>query len=702
MNELITYAQIDASRPLPQLVPVEAGIWQCVLYATGKVLGFMKKTYNEEIINVNNVIIDYRELTQYKKLEDLRGLPFNKAGWVNKGELIYIRFYNFSPPLLFTSFKYGKLFGFTNGSPKLIDGIMYRPGLKTTPAIEQSADALTYDKMKFNSASISIDNTNGQFDNVSDLFGNEFNVFVEEHNDTKIKNNENVVLLIDQEEKEQLIIRNADTEKLVVLSNDTSIKSQPLDIAQYYISNITAKLNEAVFHLKDKRERLSAQLPDEKYLVENSRMESYPMIEDKYIDKDKQEAYGYCFGVPGVCLEGKRINSNQPQFRYRFSGQISRVDRIQVKMKDAWTTVYQRKKPSDTAGSTADNWSDPYPRWGPAIIPGSGPPATSIPKDTKLLEKGEITLHYLIAKQDSDISKGMNEVRMDGVFNNPRGRDVSNVNEDNNEAIMPLDIIEDIMWKYADVPFPETETDYNDSTYYDAEIVKELGKLTHKIGILYDKKISVYEAIEKLQSGGVFGFQFHVYKNKFTARLDDPNREQSSKLGIIKSQEILNLDEVEIDWNADLYGTHTDIEYAHNYSEDSGRHFIDTDNRGAIMEIHKVEKVWEACTLLVNDSDANIKSNLLLKDFSELCPLIKNIQLFGIKWFELRIYDIVEIDFSVPGETKIVYPRNLMPITKTLSDSREFAGSKLRCQILKIGIDVSTGITSIDVRVRGE
>ena len=321
---------------------------------------------------------------------------------------------------------------------------MYLPGLLSVPVIEQSVDAYTYDKMKFEGASITIDNSKARFDNTGNLLGNEFN------------------LLCGFKGADYATYR---------------------ELIEYYIANITFSLEEVTFSLKDKRERLSYKIPNEKYTVEK-----YPYIEDNMIDKDIQEAYGICFGVPGVCLNGKQvyIDETYPEdgyidfYEFRFSREITRVDKIEVKMAngeladpdnpdntikiDGWTTIYQR-----TRGQSPDNWFG----WKTGVTPGD--------LETKKAE-GIITLHYAVAKQGGKQENKVNDARMDGTFINFKN---------------PLDIIQDIMETYGGII-------YDDKKYDIDEFESELGKLSNNdIGILFDKSISIYEAIENIQSGTV-------------------------------------------------------------------------------------------------------------------------------------------------------------------------------------------------------
>jgi len=60
-----------------------------------------------------------------------------------------------------------------------------------------------------------------------------------------------------------------------------------------------------------------------------------------------------------------------------------------------------------------------------------------------------------------------------------------------------------------------------------------------------------------------------------------------------------------------------------------------------------------------------------------LRPVIRNIKLSGEKWFgldksfkELRIYDIIEIDFRMPGDEKEKYPRHLIRMIEEAGEEK--------------------------------
>jgi hypothetical protein len=731
MKELALFAEIERSEPLVSVPTIyQAGIWRYSIY-TKKILPFMRDTGGRTPVNVNSIIVDNEEYIKFDTLEELRReLEPDRGGWVNGGNVVYVRFPFHNPPYFHFTFTCGILMGFTNGKPVIVDGTLYKPSEMTTPQITHSADVFTYDRMKFNVANISIGNTDGQFDNPKKLFGNEFNLKVGVVEEAERRPEDFIKTIEEAGDEKAVSVR--ETNEYIVLNKEGEKEEIKLKmLAQYYIENISVTLDKADFKLSDKRERLSAKIPNKQYTKEE-----FNFLNDNLDNKDMQEVYGHCFGVPGVCLEENRqfvdtvYKKLLQQYRFRFSSQISRIDRIQVKMTageipgsdmtpsmktvDGWTTIYQRVAPDV---NSLDYWETLYPAWKEGV---NYDPINDPAGDIKTyVDDGIITLRWDISKQGGKRENRINEVRIDGVFNNPKNRDI-----EHGEFVTPRDIIEDIMYKYAYVPYDDLR--YNlDKNGFEDELKKIEG---YEIGIMFDKSVSVYEAIEKLQGGSVMGFQFQVQGNKFTARVDDPERDKRKE--VISHLEIININEVEVDWNADLYGTFTNIEYALNYSEKKYLSFVDREIQKNILSIHRVDKEWNIKTLLVNLEDAKRRSSNILKSFEELRPIIRNIKLSGEKWLgieneekELRIYDVIDIDFSIPGEEIDKYPQYLIKLIeevgedKTVSiesdtdeyivmstDKKNEIGKRdfmktLTCQILAVFPDVSTGLVTIDVCV---
>jgi len=273
MEELTVLAEIEHTELLVAIpIPFRPGILLYIVFATGGILPDMDDTFNRVPIKVSNIIIDQTEYTKAGTLEELLELNANDGGWASAGCGVYVKFPGFLPPAVFFKRRYGVLEGFTNNSPVLLDGLMYRPGLLTAPVIEQGADAFTYDRMKFNSASISVDNADGRFDRADYLFGNEFNIragTVKEGEDARPRS---LVRMIEDAGDGRVVSMRGRTDEYVTLidgkgENRPSLEDYPL-LAQYYISNITASLDRAVFHLKDKRERLAGKIPNKQFTAE--------------------------------------------------------------------------------------------------------------------------------------------------------------------------------------------------------------------------------------------------------------------------------------------------------------------------------------------------------------------------------------------------------------------------------------------------
>jgi hypothetical protein len=180
--------------------------------------------------------------------------------------------------------------------------------------------------------------------------------------------------------------------------------------------------------------------------------------------------------------------------------------------------------------------------------------------------------------------------------------------------------------------------------------------------------------------------------------------------------------------NADLYATWTDMKYAKRWyvnkdDEEQYLHEINKSKRLEILDIHRLDKVHEE-ELLVNDpAVASLKGTLMLEDFSQIRPVIGNIKLFGLKWLDLRLYDILVIEFVFYGDGDDI-PRRLIPLIslagrgqvvnrwaeddevimfdggKTGQESNRYFLGKMRCQLMSKEFDAETGVTTISVRQR--
>jgi hypothetical protein len=197
----------------------------------------------------------------------------------------------------------------------------------------------------------------------------------------------------------------------------------------------------------------------------------------------------------------------------------------------------------------------------------------------------------------------------------------------------PAKIIADIMSVYGGVPF-------NDKYYNTSAFNSELSPLS-RIGIYLDKEKDIFSVIEQIQNGSNYSFQFTTDFNRFSAKRNDDGRAIKTA---IKKGDIAALSDVEYDTNTGEYATIVDAGYAQNYLDDTNDRIINDSNREEMMIIYNIEKSYEVDSLLCQKADAEQKTAILAKYFSTVHPVISNILLVGKEWFDLRCYDIVDID----------------------------------------------------------
>jgi len=617
---------------------IETPIWRARLWVDPyvKYLDFMTEssTYNKYAISIDNVVIDFISYLEVRTMIELRGADRTWMIDPNDSSILYVHFAQHNPPFRFLSFKSGLLLGFSYGDPIRLGEIKTYPTLIDIPVVEDSADNLTYKKMAFSSGDVSVDNSTGMLDDLIELFGND----------------------------------------LTLLSVDST--QQVEIIRQYFIERYTIGLDTVKFTCQDKRSRLTFKAPNTFYTKEK-----YPHIEENIVDKVIQDAYGFCRGIKGTCVNQNEIYSDPVAltfnnwFRFKFSRKITSIREVWVEMSDVWTQVFPGLGVPGNSGSGNTGWASTNPN--PIKILTRNAQTGLFTVQTNVTTSnmnnlpdndGHIDIWWSQALRDNpgflERRNGKpNRVKMTGVF----------VNFNN-----PGDIIKDMMTYYGDLPY--------DASYFDMnEWQREMagGK---QIGICLDKSDDIYSWIEKIQNGAMLGFQLLVYRNLFSARLDNPNREETFN---IHWSEILNRATIEPEFNGDDYATFTTINYNKDYTEDEYLTIVDQSQRLAILDVYKYEKEYENDSYLINESDVQRKGRIVLENFMDVRPMFRNIELNGFRWNEIQLFSTGFIDFSI--ET----PRQMKIIQKHMK-KRNFMG-KLRVKVLGCRRDLKLQKTWIDV-----
>lgn len=237
---------------------------------------------------------------------------------------------------------------------------------------------------------------------------------------------------------------------------------------------------------------------------------------------------------------------------------------------------------------------------------------------------GTITLSVANAHDAGDYTKGIVKVKIDGVF-----RPEAN----------PGDIIQSINLIYGNILI-------NDTQYNLTEWESELRPLAD-IGLYMNASKDIYEWIEQIQNASTIGFQYDEVYGIRTARLDNPNRTLNAKK--ITPIDIVNIEEVEIDYNATLYASSAKIGYAGDRNENAHSYYVNDTYKQDVIDIHRKENEYKTDSLLQTEALAIAKSEVIMDDMKQIRPIYRGVKVNGLEWIGIRLYDILEADISVPG-----------------------------------------------------
>ena len=662
----IPIVQLSNTNELTVIVTAyDSPIWKTRLWVDPyeKHLPFMVEEdtkYNHYEIIIGNIFIDFVEYLRVNSYEELRKTDLAWWSDPNEPSVVYMHFKNSNPPSSFVSFKTGILWAFSYGKSVLLGRHKTYPLLLDFPEIEDSSDNFEYKRMAFSTGNVVIDNSTGLLDEFTGLFGNDIN--------------------------------------FLNLTENGSLEF----IRQFYVENYTIGLDSIKLSVKDKRSRLTLQAPNTFYTLEK-----YPHIEDNLENKVIQDAYGYCRGVEGTCLNRKEIYAKFPLFegeelveegefndwfQFKFARRITKIEKVFAKMSDVWTEVFpglgvEGNEPAPLSDDPDEPeviyWQDinPHPikiihknEFGIEIkstIPDNG-----ILTGNMLNNDGRIEIWWSQAMRDNRghlhrRNGDANTVKMTGIFV---------------DLHTPGDIVKDMMTYYGHLPY---ESSYFDLSDWEREM--EGGR---PIGICLDSAKNIYDWIEQIQNGSFLGFQLLINKNLFTARVDNSTRDESFN---IHWAEILNRNEVELELNGEKYATFTTINYLQDYTDKEWKTEIDQSKQTAIMDVYKYEKEFVNNAFLSGTGDIDLarrdvlrKSKAILDNYMEVRPIYRGIQLDGLRLNEIKLFSTGWIDFTVeiPRQMKIVQkymkPRlhhGKMRV-KVLSYKRNWKDSKITIDVI--------------------
>jgi len=615
----------------------ESGIWRVKLWVTDyeQNLPFMADadaSYRAMPFQLGSVRIDF---ILYLQVYNYETLKTTEQTWMfdpSDASRIFIHFKNSAPPFVFINFKAGALYAFSYGAPVVIGNTKTLPLLKSIPDIEDSSDLFQYQRMAFTTGNIVIDNSSGYLDSFFELFGSDvfFNIY---------KSKDDVEI-----------------------------------VKKFFVEDYEIGLDEVRLSIKDIRARLNYSAPNTVYT-----REAFPYIDENLENRVIQDAYGECRGVEGTCINRRKVyewhNSDtdykfNEYFQFKFARTITSIEEINVEMNGVWIQIYPgRGIPGNNDPNSPDRYIPIHTGETRPLIVNKAGVEVDIPLSGALPDNdGVIAIWWSQALRDNPgflhrRNGNAHRVKMTGVFNNYHTYQ---------------DIAKDIIVYYGQMSHP--------ASYIDLLDWEEELSIGHQMGVCLSQQRSVFEWIEEIQNGSVMGFQLVNYKSLLSARLDNPNRRETFDIHFTR---ILNRDQVNLSFDGGFYATHAAINYNQDYTL---REFIthtDLTYRNTILDIYKYEKEYNNDTFLIQKEDAELKATWILDSFSQIRPIIRNIEIEGIPESDIKLFATGWIDFSVE------LPRQMKALQVYIK-KRNIVG-RLRVKIIKVRHDTVNNKSYIDV-----
>lgn len=545
------YLAIEKSKDFLPSCIYETPVWRYLLYKSEQEI-FNNVTIDHAVpsepFRVKSVIIDGIEYTVRNGLDEVRS---NARSWAQDGEVLYVHYTQSFPAWLLYKHVYGVIIGRSSGKTRFFDGGMkYSAGLSAKFTYKIEADNLEYAKMKLISGAYTIP-AQGEFDSLIDILGN-----------------------------------NIETSYSLDGAARIPLNSMFIEDAEITLESVSIKA-------ADKREKLNVPVAAGVFT-----REEYPYMKEEYYGKNKQEVFGFCRGVPAVCLDQREVKlsdgANKTFRTYRAASVITSVTKIEVKM----------TQPQTGQNNSGDVWVEQA-----GSLSGNGTFTLSVAKCLPILPN-----------EQPDYGNEPYEARVTGTFRT----------NGTHWAILSYLLETAIGNTWTE----QCETD---------EMQKELAG-TGTVGLFIEKETKIFDIIETLQSSGIYGWQLHDYRGRLTARKDNNARLPLPRK--IKGADIMNINSVGVSLSMNDYATFVQVEYQRNYSEkkEEAKNILqDSSNRKALFPIYRNDKTYTAQSYLEYDAEARACADYLLSHFITPRIVIKNIELQGEQWLGLRLYDILGV-----------------------------------------------------------
>ncbi|KKN63350.1 hypothetical protein LCGC14_0502980 [marine sediment metagenome] len=184
---------------------------------------------------------------------------------------------------------------------------------------------------------------------------------------------------------------------------------------------------------------------------------------------------------------------------------------------------------------------------------------------------------------------------------------------------------------------------YNNSLYDISEWESEEIQL-ESIGIVFNKPVKLYEAIRMVQAGSNVGFRYEIAADgRRTIRIDDPDR---TPVEYIIRNQIKGIIESSIETNKKLLSAIVKVKYSKDYNSDKYLSVTNSDYQNVVLEKYREQPTVEIETDLITQVQAEARAELYASRFSNM-PRIVPLNIMGIDYYTLRIYDVIEAELTL-------------------------------------------------------
>ena len=221
--------------------------------------------------------------------------------------------------------------------------------------------------------------------------------------------------------------------------------------------------------------------------------------------------------------------------------------------------------------------------------------------------------------------------------------------------VTPGDVIADMNDRYNSITYDSSNYDTTEWTSEDAKL--------DDVALYMNKEKEFFKWIETIQNGSNLFFVYDIQGDgKRTLRVNDPNRTSART---INSTDIKNdLKPVERDFTE--FSSTVAVLYSHDWQFDTDER-IDVDTyEDDVVEKYGVASDSEFESLLTTSANATEKAAVIAEDQQEARAVITAVlHEDSLSNLDLKLYDVVSIDFSVPGTG---YYEHTVPADTMLAD----------------------------------